>query len=93
MAEESRDERPGEFSKAYTQYALALLLVVYIFNFIDRQIVAILLQSIKEDLNLSDTQLGFFSGTSFAIFYSTLGIPIARWSDRGSRRNLSLIHI
>ena len=91
MADEPTNEREGEFSKAYTQYALALLLIVYIFNFIDRQIVAILLQSIKEDLNLSDTQLGFFSGTSFAIFYSTLGIPIARWSDRGSRRNLIAI--
>lgn len=75
------------FSRAYTRYALALLLVVYIFNFIDRQIVSILLQAIKEDLGLSDTQLGFFSGTSFAIFYSTLGIPIARYSDRSVRRN------
>lgn len=76
------------FSRAYTRYAMALLLVVYIFNFIDRQIVSILLQAIKEDLGLSDTQLGFFSGTSFAIFYSTLGIPIARYSDRSVRRNL-----
>jgi len=76
------------FSRSYTRYALGLLLVVYIFNFIDRQIVSILLQTIKEDLGLSDTQLGFFSGTSFAIFYSTLGIPIARYSDRSVRRNL-----
>jgi MFS family permease len=82
---------PGQASppsQAYTRYALGLLLVVYIFNFIDRQIVSILLQAIKEDLGLSDTQLGFFSGTSFAIFYSTLGIPIARYSDRSVRRNL-----
>jgi len=79
------------FSRAYTRYALALLLVVYIFNFIDRQIVSILLQAIKEDLGLSDTQLGFFSGTSFAIFYSTLGVPIARYSDRSVRRNIIAI--
>ncbi|MFP6663588.1 MAG: MFS transporter [Deltaproteobacteria bacterium] len=84
----SDPERPGEFSKSYTRFALGLLLLVYIFNFVDRQIVAILLQSIKEDLDLSDTQLGFFSGTAFALFYSTLGIPIARWSDRNSRTKL-----
>lgn len=88
MSAAEGEERPGEFSPGYTRYALGLLLVVYIFNFIDRQIVAILLQSIKEDLDLSDTQLGFFSGTAFAIFYSTLGIPIARWSDRNSRTKL-----
>ncbi len=88
MSGDMESERPGEFSSNYTRYALGLLLVVYIFNFIDRQIVAILLQSIKEDLDLTDTQLGFFSGTAFAIFYSTLGIPIARWSDRNSRTRL-----
>ncbi len=84
----SDPDGPGEFSESYTRFALGLLLLVYVFNFIDRQIVAILLQSIKEDLGLSDTQLGFFSGTAFALFYSTLGIPIARWSDRNSRTKL-----
>ena len=91
MRTESRDAGPepgSPFSPAYTRYALGLLLVVYIFNFIDRQIVTILLQAIKEDLGLTDTQLGFFSGTSFAIFYSTLGVPLARYSDRSVRRNL-----
>ncbi len=82
------DERPPEFSKAYTRYALGLLLVVYIVNFLDRQVIAILLQAIKEDLDLSDTQLGAFSGIAFALLYSTLGIPIARWADRGVRRSI-----
>jgi MFS family permease len=80
--------RPPEFSKAYTRYALGLLLVVYIVNFLDRQVIAILLQAIKEDLDLSDTQLGAFSGIAFALLYSTLGIPIARWADRGVRRSI-----
>jgi MFS family permease len=57
-------------------------------NFLDRQVVAILLQAIKRDLGLSDTQLGAFSGIAFAFLYSTLGIPIARWADRGVRRSI-----
>jgi len=82
-------EEPNRgFSEGYRRYALGLLLTVYIFNFIDRQILSILLESIKRDLSLSDTQLGFLSGIAFAIFYSTLGIPIARWADRGSRRTI-----
>jgi MFS family permease len=77
-----------EFSRGYTRYALGLLLVVYIVNFLDRQVVAILLQTIKRDLALSDTQLGAFSGVAFAVLYSVLGVPIARWADRGARRSI-----
>lgn len=73
------------FTPRYRQYVLGILLVVYIFNFIDRQILAILLEPIRKDLGLSDTQLGFLSGVAFAIFYATLGIPIARLADRTSR--------
>ena len=80
-----------EFSPAYTRYALGLLLVVYVVNFLDRQVVAILLQSIKRDLDLSDTQLGAFSGVAFALLYSILGVPIARLADRGVRRSLIAI--
>jgi MFS family permease len=80
--------REPEFSRAYTRYALGLLLVVYVVNFLDRQVVAILLQSIKRDLDLSDTQLGAFSGIAFAFLYSILGVPIARWADRGVRRSI-----
>jgi predicted MFS family arabinose efflux permease len=61
---------------------------IYVSNFVDRQILSILLQPIKQDFSLSDTQLGFLSGISFAIFYATLGIPIALWADRGNRRNI-----
>lgn len=69
-------------------YALGLLTVVYSFNFIDRQLLAILQESIKEELLLSDSQLGLLTGFAFALFYVTAGIPIARWADRSNRRNI-----
>lgn len=72
----------------YRRYALLLLLLVFTSSHVDRQILAILLQPIKQELLLSDTQLGFLSGVAFAIFYATLGIPMAMWADRGNRRNL-----
>ncbi|HVV55392.1 MAG TPA: hypothetical protein VHC47_08710, partial [Mucilaginibacter sp.] len=64
-----------EVSTAYRNYVLAMLTLVYIFNFIDRQVLVILQESIKKDLHLSDTQLGLLSGFTFAVFYVTLGIP------------------
>lgn len=76
------------FSDSYRRYVLGLLLLVYVVNFIDRSIVNILLQPIKDEFHPSDTALGFLSGTAFAIFYATLGIPIARWADRGTRRDI-----
>ncbi len=76
------------FSAGARHYALSILVVVYTFNFIDRQILSILLEPIKQDLGLSDTQLGLLTGFAFALFYATLGIPIARYADKGNRRNL-----
>ena len=70
------------------RYVLTVLVVVYTFNFIDRQILSILLESIKLELGLSDQALGFLAGFAFAAFYAVLGIPIALWADRGNRRNL-----
>lgn len=98
MAEDSRDDEPAPVfparspeEKKYANYVLGVLLLVYIFNFIDRQILAILAQSIKEDLGLTDTQIGALSGLAFGIFYATLGIPIARLADRRSRVNILTI--
>jgi MFS family permease len=65
-----------------------LLVVVNVFNYLDRQILSILLESIKRDLQLSDTALGFLTGIAFALFYTFAGIPIARWADRGTRRTI-----
>lgn len=70
------------------RYALGLLVVVYTFNFIDRQILAILLPAIKIEFAVDDRILGFLAGSAFALFYATLGIPIALIADRSNRRNL-----
>jgi MFS family permease len=64
---------------------LSILVLVYIFNFIDRQIVGILAVPIKSDLGLSDMQLGLMGGLAFALFYTSLGIPIAMLADRWNR--------
>lgn len=69
------------------------LLVVYIFNFIDRQIVNILAEPIKNELGLSDTQIGMMTGLAFALFYTILGIPIARYADRPTSNRVGLISI
>ena len=76
------------FTPAYSNYVLFVLFVVYVFNFIDRQILSILIDPIKNELGASDTQMGFLTGFAFAVFYTVAGIPIARWADRGVRRNL-----
>ncbi len=79
--------------KSARQYALGILVVVYTFNFIDRQILAILLPAIKAEFLVADWVLGFLAGTAFAIFYATLGMPIALLADRWNRRNLIAISL
>ena len=72
---------------------LWLLLIVYIFNFIDRQIVNILAEPIARDLDLSDTQIGLMTGIAFALLYTLLGLPIARYSDRPTTNRIGLISV
>src|SRR6476660_8451315 len=81
------------FSRAFKRYGLAILTGVYTLNYLDRGLIALLLQPIKEDLHLSDTQLGFLTGMAFALFYATLGLPIARWADRGNRVTITSLAI
>lgn len=69
-------------------YVLAILTLVYTFNHIDRQILLILIEPIKADLQISDSAIGLLTGFAFAVFYATFGIPIAMWADRGNRRNI-----
>jgi len=78
----------GTISAGQRRHALALLFLAYVVNYIDRQIVTILQEPIRADLGLSDTQLGLMTGLSFALFYATLGVPIARLADRRSRSKL-----
>ena len=73
---------------AYGWYALGVLFVVYLVNFVDRQILSILANDIKADLGLTDAQLGFLYGTAFAIFYALFGIPLGRLADGCNRTRL-----
>lgn len=81
------------FSKKYRNYVLVLLTLVYTLNFLDRNLLILLLQPIKEDLHLTDTQLGLLTGIAFGLFYATLGLPFARWADRGNRVTITSIAI
>jgi predicted MFS family arabinose efflux permease len=72
----------------YKWYALGVLTLVYLSSHVDRQIMAILLEPIKLELGASDTQMGFLIGLTFALFYATLGMPIAMLADRSNRRNI-----
>ena len=84
----SRQETDDERALRRRSLTLALLTLTYFFSFMDRQILAILLEDIKADLLLSDTQLGMLTGLAFAVFYATLEIPVARLADRTNRRNI-----
>src|ERR1700688_3910421 len=75
------------------RYTLAVMMTVYLFSVADRGLITLLLQPIKDDMHLSDTQLGFLTGIAFALFYATLGLPIARWADRGNRVTITSIAI
>jgi MFS family permease len=75
----------------YSWYVLGIMVLVYVFNFIDRQILAILAEDIKADLGIDDAQLGFLYGTVFGVFYALFGIPLGRLADMWHRiRLLSL---
>src|SRR5262249_53292351 len=87
---EPQTASPDLLSKAwYGYYVLGLLTICYVANTVDRsQVLAASLQAIKREFNATDAQLGMLSGLPFALFYSFLGIPIAAWADRSSRRNV-----
>ena len=79
---------PATVSDGQRRYTLFMLVVVFTSSHVDRQIMGILGQPIKESLMISDTQLGLLTGIMFAVFYATLGMPMAMWADRHNRRNL-----
>ena len=82
-----RDEVGGR----YAWYVLVVLVIVYVFNFIDRQILSILAEEIKADIGLSDSEIGFLYGTVFAVFYAIFGIPLGRLADVWVRKSLIAI--
>jgi len=72
----------------YSWYALAVLVIVYVINFVDRQLLTILAVDIKHDLGISDAQFGFLYGTAFGVFYALFGIPLGKLADRAMRTRL-----
>lgn len=76
------------FTAGTRRYVLTILVIAYTFNFIDRQILGILVEPIRLELGVSDTAMGLLTGLGFALFYTLMGIPIARYADRANRRNL-----
>ncbi len=77
-----------EVGGRYAKYVLFVLVIVYVFNFIDRQILSILAEEIKADLGISDAEIGFLYGTAFAVFYAVFGIPMGKLADVWVRKNL-----
>lgn len=86
-------QETSEKASGYAWYALALLMVVYVLNFLDRTIIYILFPLIKKEMSFSDTQLALLGTTSFVIFYTLLGIPFGRIADKGSRTKIIAIGV
>lgn len=87
-AQPDHAERAKETVPAYSWYALSILVVVYVLNFVDRNIISILAEDIKADLGLRDDQIGFLYGTAFGVFYALFGIPLGKLADNWHRVRL-----
>lgn len=91
MAQTPIDDQPEPKASSYSWYVLGVLVLVYVLNFIDRQILSILAEDIKRDLNLTDADLGFLFGAAFAVFYALFGVPLGRLADNWNRKKLLAI--
>lgn len=81
-------EEPPYPPPGYAWYVVGVLMLIYVFSFMDRQILGLLVEPIKRDLQISDTQMSYLMGLSFAVFYTFFGIPLGRLADSTSRRGL-----
>ncbi len=88
MSEADSDAAPQPFSAAYTRYVLGVVFMVMVFNNVDRTVLSILVEPIKRDFGMSDTQMGAAMGLAFTIVYTLTAIPVARWADFSVRRSI-----
>ena len=92
MSAESKHLTRGELD-GHANYVLGVLFVVIMLNFLDRQVISILAEPIKLEMGLSDKQIGLMTGLSFALFYTTLAVPVAALADRWNRSKIIAIAI
>ncbi|MBP1624969.1 MAG: transporter, partial [Acidobacteria bacterium] len=92
-APEGAGNRPGMPSSRYAWYVVWVLTGMYMFSFVDRQILSLLIPSIKKDYGVSDTQIGLLVGLAFALFYTLMGLPLGRMVDTYKRRNVILVSV
>ena len=85
VSAETEDLGLNRPSNAYAWYTVVLCMVAYILSFVDRQIIALLIEPIQADLQISDTEFSLLTGFAFALFYAIMGLPLARWADVGPR--------
>lgn len=85
---EAAERTPGVITGPYAWYMLGVLMIVYVLNFVDRQLLAILAPELKRDLGISDSEFGFLYGTAFGVFYALFGIPLGKLADRWLRVRL-----
>ena len=85
--------KSGYPSPVYSWYVVVVLTVAYMFSFLDRQILALLIEPIRQDLEITDFQISLLLGLAFGIFYTALGIPIGRLADRRSRRGIIAVGV
>jgi MFS family permease len=89
----ARNDSPLYPSSFAAWYSVAVLMLMYIFSFIDRTAISLIVEPMKRDLQISDTQIGMLQGLAFALLYTFLGLPIARLSDRHSRRAIIAVGV
>src|SRR4051794_14062741 len=82
------DSRAGPVETRYAWYVVGVLTLANVSGFLDRQVLSLLVPAIERDLGITDTQMSYLIGLSFAVFYTVLGLPIAWWADRANRRNI-----